>query len=142
MLKLETASLDGTKVRANTSRHRAVLYEYPRKIEAKLHGEVADLMAPAEAADPGVCRMACRCGRRWHCRDPAHGDWAAKSDIEMCAKRGIYARARGIPKALWARAGERSGRQVAGGLPLEVLAPEPVSTDESLPHYGGVNLTD
>ena len=43
--------LDGTKVRANASRHSALSYEHACKVEAQLKAEVADLMARAEAAD-------------------------------------------------------------------------------------------
>ena len=42
---------DGTKIHANASRHSALSYEQPGKIEAQLKAEVADLMAKAEAAD-------------------------------------------------------------------------------------------
>ena len=51
MLKLGTIGLDGTKIHANASRHRALSYEHAGKIEAQLKDEVADLMAKAEAAD-------------------------------------------------------------------------------------------
>jgi transposase len=51
MLKLGTIGLDGTKIHANASRHSALSYEHAGKIEAQLKGEVADLMAKAEAAD-------------------------------------------------------------------------------------------
>lgn len=51
MLKMGTIGLDGTKVHANASRHSALSYEHAGKIEAQLKGEVADLLARAEAAD-------------------------------------------------------------------------------------------
>src|SRR5271155_2306094 len=51
MLKRGTVALDGTKIHANASRHRALSYEHAGKIEAQLKAEVADLMARAEAAD-------------------------------------------------------------------------------------------
>jgi transposase len=51
MLQLGTIGLDGTKIHANASRHSALSYEHAGKIEAQLKGEVADLMARAEAAD-------------------------------------------------------------------------------------------
>jgi len=51
VLKLGTVALDGTKIRANASRHSALSYEHAGKIEAQLRTEVADLMAKAEAAD-------------------------------------------------------------------------------------------
>ena len=51
LLKMGTIGLDGTKVQANASRHSALSYEHAGKIEAQLKGEVADLLARAEAAD-------------------------------------------------------------------------------------------
>ena len=51
VLKLGTVALDGTKIHANASRHSALSYEHAGKIEAQLKGEVAELMAKAEAAD-------------------------------------------------------------------------------------------
>jgi len=51
VLKMGTVGLDGTKIHANASRHSALSYEHACKIEAQLKGEVADLMAKAEAAD-------------------------------------------------------------------------------------------
>ena len=51
VLKMGTIGLDGTKIYANASRHSALSYEHAGKIEAQLKGEVADLMAKAEAAD-------------------------------------------------------------------------------------------
>jgi transposase len=51
VLKMGTVALDGTKIHANASRHSALSYEHACKIEAQLKGEVADLMAKAEAAD-------------------------------------------------------------------------------------------
>jgi transposase len=51
VLKLGTLALDGTKVHANASRHRALSYAHAEKIEAQLKAEVEELMALAEAAD-------------------------------------------------------------------------------------------
>src|SRR3954447_12347345 len=51
MLKLGTVALDGTKIHANASRHRALSYEHATKIEAQLKAEGAELLAKAEAAD-------------------------------------------------------------------------------------------
>lgn len=46
-----TVSLDGTKIDANASRHSALSYGHPQKIEAQLQAEVQELLALAEAAD-------------------------------------------------------------------------------------------
>jgi transposase len=51
VLKMGTLALDGTKIHANASRHRALSYEHAGKIEAQLKEEVAELLAKAEAAD-------------------------------------------------------------------------------------------
>ena len=40
--KLGTVALDGTKVQANTSRHRALSYEYAGKLEAQLKADVEE----------------------------------------------------------------------------------------------------
>lgn len=50
-LKVGTVAMDGTKVRANASKHRAVSYKRAGEIEKKLRQEVKRLMALAEQAD-------------------------------------------------------------------------------------------
>ena len=49
--KIGTVGLDGTKIHATASRHKALSYDHAGKIEAQLKAEVAELMAKAEAAD-------------------------------------------------------------------------------------------
>lgn len=51
LLKLGTVALDGTKVHAHASRHRALSYGHAGKLEGELQAEVAELMRVAEAAD-------------------------------------------------------------------------------------------
>lgn len=51
LLKLGKIALDGTKVKANASKHKALSYAYAQKIEAQLREEVTALTAQAEAAD-------------------------------------------------------------------------------------------
>ncbi len=51
MLKLGSVSLDGSKVKANASKHKALSYEHACKLEAQLKSEVADLLKKAESAD-------------------------------------------------------------------------------------------
>ena len=51
VLQLGTVSLDGTKVKANASKHKALSYQYACKLEAQLAAEVAELLKKAEAAD-------------------------------------------------------------------------------------------
>jgi hypothetical protein len=49
--KLGHLALDGTKVKANASRHKAMSYGRMKEEEARLPGEIQELLAQAEAAD-------------------------------------------------------------------------------------------
>jgi len=51
VLKLGNVNLDGSKVKANASKHKAFSYEHACKLEAQLKNEVAELLQKAEAAD-------------------------------------------------------------------------------------------
>ncbi|MGP9659702.1 IS1182 family transposase [Halomonas sp. AOP31-B1-25] len=51
LVKLGRIALDGTKVKANASKHKALSYAHANKIEAQLKAEVNALAAQAEAAD-------------------------------------------------------------------------------------------
>jgi transposase len=50
-LALGTLSLDGTKMKANASKHSALSWEYANKIEEQLKNEVEELLRKAEDAD-------------------------------------------------------------------------------------------
>ena len=51
LVKLGHVALDGTKIKANASKHKAMSYERMKKREAELKAEVAGMLAAAEAAD-------------------------------------------------------------------------------------------
>jgi len=51
LVKLGTISLDGTKIKANASKHKALSWEYANRLEAQLQQEVEQLMRLAEEAD-------------------------------------------------------------------------------------------
>jgi transposase len=51
LVKLGHVALDGTKVLANASKHKAMSYERMKKEEARLRAEVEDLFKAAAAAD-------------------------------------------------------------------------------------------
>ena len=51
VLKLGNVSLDGSKVKAHASKHKALSYEHACKLEAQWKNEVAQLLQKAEAAD-------------------------------------------------------------------------------------------
>jgi len=51
LVKVGLVSLDGTKVKANASRHKAMSYEYMQKEEQRLRTEIAELLAKAKSID-------------------------------------------------------------------------------------------
>ena len=51
LLKLGHVSLDGTKVRANASKHKALSWGYAKRLEEQLRGEMAALLERAAQAD-------------------------------------------------------------------------------------------
>src|SRR3546814_13105002 len=51
MLKLGKVSIDGSKIKANASKHRALSWGHLQKIELQLQHEVQQLMALAESED-------------------------------------------------------------------------------------------
>jgi transposase len=51
LVKLGHLSLDGTKIKANASRHKAMSYGRMKQEEARLKQEIKDLLAQAEATD-------------------------------------------------------------------------------------------
>jgi transposase len=51
MVKLGNVALDGTKVKANASKHKAMSYDRMEKDAARLRQKVRDLLAAAEATD-------------------------------------------------------------------------------------------
>ncbi len=51
LAKVGTIALDGTKVKANASRHKAMSYDRMKAEETRLKEEIAKLLADAEAAD-------------------------------------------------------------------------------------------
>src|SRR5215217_1822657 len=51
LAKVGTIALDGTKVKANASRHKAMSYDRMKEEERRLREEIAGLLAEARAAD-------------------------------------------------------------------------------------------
>jgi transposase len=51
VLKLGKVSIDGTKVQANASKHKALSYGHACNLEKRLEAEVAELLQKAESAD-------------------------------------------------------------------------------------------
>jgi hypothetical protein len=51
LVQLGRVALDGAKVKANASRHKAMSYDRMKEEEQRLQQEIAELMAQADAAD-------------------------------------------------------------------------------------------
>jgi transposase len=51
LVKLEHVAIDGTKMKANASKHKAMSYDRMQKDDARLRAEVEAMLARAEAAD-------------------------------------------------------------------------------------------
>jgi len=51
LMKLGTVSVDGTKIKANASKHKALSWDYANRLEVQLKQEVEELMRLAEEAD-------------------------------------------------------------------------------------------
>jgi len=51
VFKLGKVSLDGTKIKANASKHKAMSWDYANKLEERLRREVQELLRRAEQAD-------------------------------------------------------------------------------------------
>lgn len=137
VLKMGTVALDGTKIHANASRHRALSYEHAGKIAAQLKAEVADLMARAEAADaadaPDGMSIPEELARR---EERLRGIAEARAKIEARAKERHQRELAEHEARLAARAAKTAatGRK-PGGKPPEPPTPEPSAKDQ-------INLTD
>ena len=51
VMKLGTVSLDGTKIKANASKHHALSWQYARKLEKHIKKEIKELLHKAQKAD-------------------------------------------------------------------------------------------
>ena len=87
LVKLGHVALDGTKIKANASKHKAMSYGRMVKAEARLEGEIASWFAQAAAADAAEDR---ELGRE------ARGDempgWVAHKEKRLARQRRRSAR--------------------------------------------------
>jgi transposase len=51
LMKLGSVSVDGTKIKANASKHHALSWEHACKLEKQLKGEIEELLRKAQRAD-------------------------------------------------------------------------------------------
>jgi len=113
LVKLGHVALDGTKVKANASKHKAMSYERMKKREAELKAEVDGWLEAAEAADREEDE---RYGER---RGDKLPDWVADKQKRLekirQAKAELEAETRAAAEAeMKARAAAQEQRQAAG----------------------------
>jgi transposase len=137
VLKLGNVSLDGSKVKAHASKHKALSYEHACKLEAQLKNEVAELLQKAEAADradlPDGLNIPEELQRREHRLDAIR---KAKVEIERrAAERHTREQAAYREKmAERVRKEQETGKKPRGKQPQPPV-PGPIAKDQ-------VNLTD
>jgi transposase len=113
LVKLGHVALDGTKIKANASRHKAMSYAHMKKREAELKAEVDRWLAAAEAADREEDRLY---GER---RGDELPDWVADKHKRLekirQAKAELEAEAKAAAEAeMQARAAAEEQRQAEG----------------------------
>jgi hypothetical protein len=137
VLKLGTVALDGTKIRANASRHSALSYEHAGKIQAQLKAEVAALMAKAEAADQADLPDGFSIPEELARREERLGKLAeARAKIEARAKERHAREQADYEAKLAARqAKQKKTGKKPGGKPPSPPAAGPSPSDQ-------INLTD
>lgn len=136
VLKLGSVSLDGTKIKANASKHTALSYEYACKLEDKLQHEIVILMAKANESDStenNDINIPDELRRR---EDRLKNIIAAKTTIEQRRKLR-YAQEK---KEYEAKLEERALKEKAKGRKLG--GKKPVAPDEKPKTSDQVNLTD
>lgn len=109
LAKLGHVALDGTKLKANASKHKAMSYARMEETERRLEGEVRALLAQAEQVDSGRgCAVrAGAAGRRAARRAGSPGEALAEDPRREGRPAGGGAGARGRSR--------RSGTREAGG---------------------------
>jgi transposase len=137
VLKLGAVSLDGTKVKANASKHHALSWDYARKLEKQLKEEVKELLRKAQKADkndlPDGMNIPEELARRESRREAIA---AAKAKIEERAAERFAKEQKEYEEKLSARnAKEKERGKRPKGPPPKSPQPGPEGKDQ-------VNLTD
>jgi transposase len=136
LLKLGHIALDGTKIQANASKHKALSWAHANKIEAQLRREVQTLLALAEKTDrsgtPDGMDVPAEIARR---EDRLDAITQAKAKIEQrAAERYLAERQEFEAKQAQRKAKRDAGKKPRGKDPEPPMA-GPKDSDQ-------VNLTD
>jgi transposase len=127
LARVGTIALDGTKIRANASRHKAMSYDRMPEEEARLKREIATILVEAESADAT--------------EDAAHGAGRRGDELpEELARRQSRLAKLQQAKALLE---ERARTEAASRLQEEGKAPPAVPPAEAVPQpKDQLNFTD
>jgi transposase len=127
LVKLGHVALDGTKLKANASKHKAMSYERMQRREAELAAEVARWLNAAAAADAEEDR---RFGDKRGDELPA---WVADKQKRLAkiraAKAELEAQAKAAAEAQARRRAEAEAKRVAAGRKKNGPTPAPPSDE-------------
>jgi len=136
LLKLGHIALDGTKIDANASKHKALSWAHANKIEAQLRQEVQTLLALAETSDvaakPDGMDVPAEIARR---EDRLSAIAQAKAKIEQRAAERFQAEQQEFETKQAKRKAQRDAGKKPRGKDPEPPKPGPKDGDQ-------VNLTD
>ena len=123
LVKLGHVALDGTKIKANASKHKAMSYARMKKREAELKAEVDRWLAAAEAADTEEDRLY---GQK---RGDELPDWVADKQKRLAkiraAKAELEAEAKAAAEEEERRRAEAEDRRIAEGRKKNGKTPAP-----------------
>ena len=132
-----TVSLDGTKIKANASKHKAFSYDHACKLEQQLKAEVAELLKKAEAADQtdipdgmSIPEEIIRREERLKAIAEAKAEIERRAALRHAAEQETYEK----KMAERVRKEQETGRKPKGSVPKPPV-PGPIGKDQ-------VNLTD
>jgi len=127
LVKLGHVALDGTKIKANASRHKAMSYERMKKREAELKAEVERWLDAAEAADREEDRLY---GNR---RGDEMPDWVADNQKRLEkireAKAALEAEAKAAAEEETRRREQAEKKRIAEGRRKSGKRPAPPRTE-------------
>ena len=130
LARVGTIALDGTKVKANASRHKAMSYDRMKSEEIRLKEEIAKLLAEAEATDK--------------VEDIEHGPDRHGDELpdELARRQSRLAKIQGARKLLEERARIEAAEEAARRQ-AEDKSPPKVPPAEAVPGpKGPINFTD
>jgi transposase len=127
LVKLGHVALDGTKIKANASKHKAMSYERMKKREAELAAEVDRWLKAAEAADAEEDKLY---GDK---RGDEMPDWVADKQKRLekirAAKAELEAEAKAAAEEEARRRAEAEERRIAEGRKKNGKTPAPPSAE-------------